>query len=68
MKKIKGKINKPGTTNSEKIQLLTLIPDSWSQNAIIITFWLLITWLDQLKHWQFPKKFAANHQQEKEKF
>ena len=30
MENIKEKINKPGTTHSEKIQLLTLIPDSWS--------------------------------------
>ena len=38
MEKTKEKINKQGTTHSEKIQLLTLIPESWSQNAIVNYF------------------------------
>ena len=35
MEKIKEKRNIPGKTRFEKIQLLTLIPDSWSRNAIV---------------------------------
>ena len=38
MEKIKEKIYKPETKHSEKIQLLTLVPNSWSRNDIVKYF------------------------------
>ena len=40
MKMTKEKIHKPETKRSEKIQLLTLVPNSWSFNDIVKYFWV----------------------------
>ena len=38
MEKVKEKISKVETTQSEKIQLLTLVPESWSRKSIMEYF------------------------------